>query len=400
MFTRDDLALLDRLGFGSDVEKLEEYVASLQEYASSGEPKVSDDVYDTHFKLLSKLKPESAVLNRNWESVDRDLEGDDILLKEFGMRSIRTIKDMSELSYFVNSVLADNKELDLLVSTKLNGHAIRAVYRYGSLVSGSTRGRYKKGRDITRHLKQILPNHVVSWEKEPYIEIRGEMLVSYENFKKVSNYLKTPLSAVTSCIKESATEEEISLLSVVCYRLLKYRDSVTDNGSETLLDEFKELDKNGFSIPRCTKLDAVNTENFMEYMDIVVEKFGAIKNELDYDTDGIVVSVNDNNIFYNLGLDGNRFIGNFALKTGDAYGTKVYQSIIREIEWVYGKTYITPKAIIEPTKTANGAEVRVVPLYNIGMMEKLHLIPNERIYFTFGGETGVSLCDSMGNKIS
>ena len=226
------------------------------------------------------------------------------------------------------------------------------------------------------------------------------MLVSYENFKKVSNYLKTPLSAVTSCIKESATEEEISLLSVVCYRLLKYRDSVTDNGSETLLDEFKELDKNGFSIPRCTKLDAVNKENFMEYMDIVVEKFGAIKNELDYDTDGIVVSVNDNNIFYNLGLDGNRFIGNFALKTGDAYGTKVYQSIIREIEWVYGKTYITPKAIIEPTKTANGAEVRVVPLYNIGMMEKLHLIPNERIYFTFGGETGVSLCDSMGNKIS
>lgn len=400
MFTRDDLALLDRLGFGSDVEKLEEYVASLQEYASSGEPKVSDDVYDTHFKLLSKLKPESAILNRNWESVDRELEGDDILLKEFGMRSIRTIKDMSELSYFVNSVLADNKELDLLVSTKLNGHAIRAVYRYGSLVSGSTRGRYKKGRDITRHLKQILPNHVVSWEKEPYIEIRGEMLVSYENFKKVSNYLKTPLSAVTSCIKESATEEEISLLSVVCYRLLKYRDSVTDNGSETLLDEFKELDKNGFSIPRCTKLDAVNKENFMEYMDIVVDKFGAIKNELDYDTDGIVVSVNDNNIFYNLGLDGNRFIGNFALKTGDAYGTKVYQSIIREIEWVYGKTYITPKAIIEPTKTANGAEVRVVPLYNIGMMEKLHLIPNERIYFTFGGETGVSLCDSMGNKIS
>lgn len=400
MFTRDDLALLDRLGFGSDVEKLEEYVASLQEYASSGEPKVSDDVYDTHFKLLSKLKPESAVLNRNWESVDRELEGDDILLKEFGMRSIRTIKDMSELSYFVNLVLADNKELDLLVSTKLNGHAIRAVYRYGSLVSGSTRGRYKKGRDITRHLKQILPNHVVLWEKEPYIEIRGEMLVSYENFKKVSNYLKTPLSAVTSCIKESATEEEISLLSVVCYRLLKYRDSITDNGSETLLDEFKELDKNGFSIPRCTKLDAVNKEKFMEYMDIVVDKFSSIKNELDYDTDGIVVSVNDNNIFYNLGLDGNRFIGNFALKTGDAYGTKVYQSIIREIEWVYGKTYITPKAIIEPTKTANGAEVRVVPLYNIGMMEKLHLIPNERIYFTFGGETGVSLCDSMGNKIS
>ena len=398
MFTRDDLSLLDRLGFGSDVEKLEEYVASLQEYASSGEPKVSDDVYDTHFKLLSKLKPESPVLNRNWESIDRDLDSYDVLLNKFGMRSIRTIKDMSELGYFMDTVLTNST--DLLVSTKLNGHAIRAVYQNGSLISGSTRGRYKKGRDITRHLKQILPNFVKIWESEPYVEVRGEMLVSYKDFERVKHYLKTPLSAVTSCIKESATEEEVGLLSIVCYKVLKLRENPWDNGFITLLDEFKELSENGFEIPKVTKLDAVDRSNFMEYMDIVVEKFGNNKSNFEFDTDGIVVAVNDTKKFYELGLDGNRFIGNFALKTGDAYGTKVYQSIIRDIEWVYGKTYITPKAIIEPTKTANGAEVRVVPLYNIGMMEKLHLIPNERIYFTFGGETGVSLCDSMGNKIS
>ena len=398
MFTRDDLSLLDRLGFGSDVEKLEEYVASLQEYASSGEPKVSDDVYDTHFKLLSKLKPESPVLNRNWESIDRDLDSYDVLLNKFGMRSIRTIKDMSELGYFMDTVLTNST--DLLVSTKLNGHAIRAVYQNGSLISGSTRGRYKKGRDITRHLKQILPNFVKIWESEPYVEVRGEMLVSYKDFERVKHYLKTPLSAVTSCIKESATEEEVGLLSVVCYKVLKLRENPWDNGFITLLDEFKELSENGFEIPKVTKLDAVDRSNFMEYMAIVVEKFGNNKSNFEFDTDGIVVAVNDTKKFYELGLDGNRFISNFALKTGDAYGTKVYQSIIRDIEWVYGKTYITPKAIIEPTKTANGAEVRVVPLYNIGMMEKLHLIPNERIYFTFGGETGVSLCDSMGNKIS
>ena len=398
MFTRDDLSLLDRLGFGSDVEKLEEYVASLQEYASSGEPKVSDDVYDTHFKLLSKLKPESPVLNRNWESIDRDLDSYDVLLNKFGMRSIRTIKDMSELGYFMDAVLTSST--DLLVSTKLNGHAIRAVYQNGSLISGSTRGRYKKGRDITRHLKQILPNFVSIWESEPYVEVRGEMLVSYKDFERVKHYLKTPLSAVTSCIKESATEEEVGLLSVVCYKVLKLRENPWDNGFITLLDEFKELSENGFEIPKVTKLDAVDRSNFMEYMNIVVEKFGNNKSNFEFDTDGIVAAVNDTKKFYELGLDGNRFIGNFALKTGDAYGTKVYQSIIRDIEWVYGKTYITPKAIIEPTKTANGAEVRVVPLYNIGMMEKLHLIPNERIYFTFGGETGVSLCDSMGNKIS
>ena len=80
MFSRDDLELLNRLGFGDDVSKLEKYVESLQDYASSGEPIVSDDIYDTDIKLLSRLKPDSELLNRNWEGFEDDLDNRDILL--------------------------------------------------------------------------------------------------------------------------------------------------------------------------------------------------------------------------------------------------------------------------------------------------------------------------------
>lgn len=397
VFSRDDLELLNRLGFGDDVSKLEKYVESLQDYASSGEPIVSDDIYDTHIKLLSRLKPDSALLNRNWEGFEDDLDNRDILLDKFGMRSIRTIKDLGELNYFVRDVLKSN-ELRVVATTKLNGHAVRAVYEYGNLVSGSTRGRYKKGRDITRHLKKLLPNYVSDWSSEQYVEVRGELLVSYKNFEKVKHILKTPLSSVTSFIKESASDQEIGLLDILCYKVLKLREF--GNGYSSLSDEIMELGRLGFKTPPYSVRTTINPANFYSEMERLVNAFSSKKSSLDYDTDGVVVSLDDNNMFYSLGLDGNTFLGNFALKVGSEYGTKVYQSIIDDIQWVHGKTYITPKAVIEPTKTANGAVVSVVPLYNIGMMEKLRLIPGATIYFTFGGETGVSLCDSLGNKVN
>lgn len=397
VFSRDDLELLNRLGFGDDVSKLEKYVESLQDYASSGEPIVSDDIYDTHIKLLSRLKPDSDLLNRNWESFEDDLDNRDILLDKFGMRSIRTIKDLLELNYFVRDVLKSN-ELKVVATTKLNGHAVRAVYEYGHLVSGSTRGRYKKGRDITRHLKKLLPNYVSDWSSEQYVEVRGELLVSYKNFEKVKHILKTPLSSVTSFIKESASDQEIGLLDILCYKVLKLREF--GNGYESLSDEIMELGRLGFKTPPYSVRTTINPANFYSEMERLVSAFSSKKSSLDYDTDGVVVSLDDNTMFYSLGLDGNTFLGNFALKVGSEYGTKVYQSIIDDIQWIHGKTYITPKAVIEPTKTANGAVVSVVPLYNIGMMEKLRLIPGATIYFTFGGETGVSLCDSLGNKVN
>ena len=77
-----------------------------------------------------------------------------------------------------------------------------------------------------------------------------------------------------------------------------------------------------------------------------------------------------------------------------------YCGIIKDIEFVPGKKYFTPKAIIEPVVTVTGAEVTTVPLYNVGVMNDLKLIPGSEIHFRFGGETGVTLCTADGTKIS
>lgn len=397
MINANLLDTLNSLGFGADIDALENHVALLQDAAGMGAPLVTDTQYDMYFKLLRELKPESEILTRNWETEDNDLDANDELLTKFKMLSIRTIQTMDDLYKFKEAL--GSKTVDLFASSKMNGHAIRAVYRFGKLVGGSTRGRYKKGREILRHLQAVLPNYVEAWSEVRLVEVRGEMLVSFEQFENIKHILKTPLSAVTSLIRESVTDEELKYLSCVCYRIVPSEDSGIV--FSTLEEQFEMLEDNGFKVPTHRKYNEVTIDDFDDAFEEILEDFSIMADNglFEYLTDGIVVAVNNCEQFNSMGIDGNNSLGNFAIKMGRHWECNIYSSNILDIEFVPGKKYFTPKALIEPVTTSTGAQVSTVPLYNVGVMEMLHLIPGETIYFKFGGETGVSLCLPDGRLI-
>lgn len=400
MVNTNTMDLLEKLGFGADVDALETYVGQLQDAAGDGTPLVDDSVYDAHIKLLRQLKPESELLNRNWESYDEDLNEYDEVLKKYGMCSITTVSDIEDLDRFADVLDDIGHPVDLFVSIKDNGHGVRAVYSYGELHSGSTRGRYKKGRDITRHLKAVLPNHVDAWNDIPIVEVRGEMLVSIPNFEKyLKGKLKTPLSSVTSLIRDSVTDEELSLLEMECYKVISSDGSLE---FETLYDEFSHLYGNGFRVPQNALVKNVTSSNLATYAEKVLHFFeNKMDNkEIKFSCDGLVFAINNNHDFYSTGKEGNAWRGNFALKAGRYWQQNVYSAEIKEVVFVPGKSYLTPKAIIDPVTTANGSEVTFVPLYNVGVMERYHYIPGDTIYFRYGGETGVTLCDVYGDSVS
>lgn len=391
--------LLNSLGFGADIDALESYVAELQDAAGMGNPIVPDSMYDTYFKLLKQLKPESKVLGRNWESEDNELDEYDEILKKYGMSSITTINSIDEVGDFEATVRKIGKPVTLMASVKENGHAVRAVYLNGYLYSGSTRGRYKKGRDITRHLKIMLPNYVEAWKNIPIVEIRGEALVSIDNFEKyLKGTLKHPLSSVTSIIRASASDEEIKMLDFVGYKV------ISSDGSlhfDSLWSEYEHLKACGFKTPQKVKIENVTADRVREATAAFLQYFEALmdKGDIKYSCDGIVIAINDDEIFYGAGRNGNAWNGNFALKTGRYWQSNIYSAEIQRIEFIPGKTYLVPKAIIDPVTTSNGAEVTTVPLYNIGVMERYGYVPGETIYFRFGGEQGVSCCDVYGNSV-
>ena len=84
---------------------------------------------------------------------------------------------------------------------------------------------------------------------------------------------------------------------------------------------------------------------------------------------------------------------------GKHWECNIYDSVIKSIEWISGKRFIVPKAVIEPVVTANGSTVRKVPLYNVGVMERYELFAGSTIFFRYGGETGVTLTDEFGNSV-
>lgn len=393
---------LENLGFGADIDSLETYLAKLQDHAGMGKPLVDDAVYDAHFRLLKKLKPESSVLNRNWEVDDNELDEYDGVLQKYGMCSITTVTDMDSTEYikFKQTISEIGHDIDLFASVKENGHAVRAVYVNGRLHGGTTRGRYKKGRDITRHLKAVLPNYVEDWKDISLLEVRGEMLVKinvFEEYLKPTG-LKTPLSSVTSLIRESVTDGELGYLDMVCYKLIASDGEIE---FDTLADEYSHLKEHGFKIPQCTGVRGVNAGNLDKAIYQILDRFdGMMENgELEYACDGLVVSINCNHAFYGAGKEGNRWNGNIALKMGKHWEQNIYSSTIEEVVFMPGKSYMTPKALIEPVVTGNGSEVRTVPLYNIGVMERYNYVNGETIYFRYGGEQGVTCCDYLGNSV-
>lgn len=404
MITSKQLEELEALGFDSDIGKFEEYVAQLQDACADGEDMVTNSVYDQCKRLLTELKPDSELLKRNWEKDYGEADSQlDKYLISMGMKSITTCVKDGDIKVFSDmySELLGETEVKFIAPLKYNGHAFRAVYRYGELYYGTLRGRKpgKKGRELTRHLKHVLPTHVSAWEDVEITEIRGELLVTEEVFRdKLSHIRKSPLASVTSLSRDSAPDDELSYLSAVCYKVFQ-----DDFEFDSLEEEFQHLKDCGFTIPRYTKFVCKPSE--------LIEKVNSLSDNLGkmyktpgftaYNCDGFLVEVDNNKQFYSLGAHAqNAWKGNFAIKMG-VWECNHYRSIITEIVWEDGKLWKIPKAKTKAITTVSGQTTSfVVPLYNVGVMQKLHLVEGSEVHFRFGGETGVQLLTPTGESVT
>ena len=399
MINTETLEKLNDLGIGSDVDLLESKVFEMQDAAAEGNPIVADAVYDEYIRLLKDVKPESEALNRNWEKDEEPLSDDDEILKKIGMCSIQTITNYDELKWFKQVLNEIGRNVELMCSTKENGHAVRFVYRYGELVLASTRGRVSKGRNVLRHVKSAVKNYIEEFKDIPLVEIRGEAIVRKEDFLKVfKGKYKTPLSTVTGIMRDSVSDEELQYLHVVCYKIASNSNLLK---FDKLSSEFEYLRKLGFETPEFATLEDVDSGNYEEAVEAFLQIFEQMvdSGRIVYDCDGIVVAINDTKTFYGVGKNGNSWRSNFAVKMGKHWECNIYDSVIKSIEWIPGKRFIVPKAVIEPVVTANGSTVRKVPLYNVGVMERYELFTGSTIFFRYGGETGVTLTDEFGNSV-
>lgn len=364
------IKLLLGAGFNS-VEGLERYIRGLQEAEQIGEPEVSDSVYDNLVRVLRTVKPESKVLNRSLP--ERCYRG----------AGITVIRDLSELSYLRRLFLEKGIDTSLLSSAKIVGHSVTIRYIDGRYESGA----FRCGIDITEVLRSIVPAYLPELGFYRSVTIDGVVTISQKNFDKVSLVYKTPLSAVTSFMRETSSAEERGLLSLVCDSMA----SEEEDSFRSLLNEYQTLSALGFLIPTFRVTDGVGAHNFDARVEEILSEFTGLT--LPFDADGVVVRVNDNALFRELGENGNTYLGGFILKAGERFGAKVYSGLIHEIEWEYGSEKLSPRAVISPVTVYDGNTINTVPLYSVGVMRDNSFTVGSKIYFLYDNETGAMLCD-------
>ena len=391
----------------SRIELLEKIISGRNKSMNDLEAiQVADSIYDTLYDVLKRVKPDSGIFSEIWEEDGEITDYTDLLVKN-PMMSIETAKsyDCDALLKFISRVPDDTS---YFASFKINGHGIRVVYENGYLVSATSRARSSAGRDLTNHLKIILGEYKEELADTGLVEFRGELALRIDRLDEAREFnpkIKSAFSAVSSLIKPSASEEEVSLLSFLCYGM------ITDDFSfDTREEEFSEISSLGFETPEFLLIEELNSLELLDTLPRVVETFEDAYEEFGYFCDGVVFELNDRKEFAELGIEGNHHLGNIAMKVG-VWEQVQYCGVVQEILWTKGKNKLSPVALVsenwedDPSDedfgvlTSQGNRVKRVPLYEPKNILVLDAYIGEPLYFRYGGEAGVVPCFPDGRLL-
>ena len=176
-----------------DVLRFHEY-----RYYILNDPLVSDSEYDQLYKKLEKLEkedPSIVTADSPTQRVGSSLNADFVTVRHLvSMLSLENSYNPNDLIAWDNRLksLADHQKITFSAEPKYDGASISLIYENDMLVRGATRGDGSAGDDITTNIRQIgsIP---LSAKFSDYgiekIEIRGEVLLNKENFKKYNQSL-------------------------------------------------------------------------------------------------------------------------------------------------------------------------------------------------------------------
>ncbi len=182
------------------------------------------------------------------------------------------------------------------VEWKFDGETVSLVYRRGAL-SEATYGHGKElfGNDCLDHIKHVqgVPAHVDVWSQYDRVEVRGEVIISLEEFARYSKAGKSPRSTSNGIMsKKVAVKDECKRLEFHPFRLIM--DDVTRH-----MSAMQALERNGFKTSGfVSALNLEKTDAELEQdIESIVCSAEVERESLPYPTDGLVFKF-DNYDYY------------------------------------------------------------------------------------------------------
>lgn len=261
---------------------------------------------------------------------------------------------------------SDKQKIDFYCELKIDGLAIELEYKKGIFVAGSTRGDGLVGEDITQNLKTIEAIPLVLENQEDIIA-RGEVFISKREFKAVNKLQKTkglPIYANPRNIAAGSVRQLDP--KITAQRKLDFfaYDIAQDAGFAVHQEEHEYLKRLGFKTNAHNQYCKTLGEVFSFY-----ERCGTLRDKLDYEIDGVVVIINNNEIFQKLGIVGKAPRGAVAFKFPQSQAATKVQDIKVQV----GRTgAMTPVAVLEPVQIS-GITITRATLHNEDEIKRLGL---------------------------
>ncbi|MCX6719975.1 MAG: NAD-dependent DNA ligase LigA [Candidatus Staskawiczbacteria bacterium] len=277
-------------------------------------------------------------------------------------------EDMEDWQARFLKLLLENEKnkINYYCELKIDGLAIELIYENGFLKTGSTRGDGMVGEDITENLKTVEAIPLTIKEKREII-IRGEVFVTKKEFERMNNEQKEKGLAVYANPRNIAAGSVRQLdpkitasrkLDSFAYEL------ITDLGQKNHEDKHKILKELGFKTNKHNKY-CKNLDEVLYFREHWIKE----REKLDYEIDGVVVLVNNNEIFEKLGVVGKAPRAGIAFKFPQAQST----TKVLDIKVQVGRTgAMTPVAVLEPVQVT-GITITRATLHNEDEIRRLRL---------------------------
>ncbi len=326
------------------------------EYYDLDAPSISDAEYDKKFDALKQMEDEANFWLAN--SPTRIVQGGIFdgfkkVTHSKPMLSAAKTKDVNEIKKFIGNN-------DYYCSYKLDGLTLVTVYENGKFKQATTRGTGLVGEDVTEQAKMI-GNLPMSIPYDGYLELRGECVVSWENFQKINASLAEPYSHPRNLAAGSLRNLDTSITKQrrLSYVVFECVSDLCDNGKlfDSKWDELGYLDYLGFETVdrRCGKIEDCIEEMQPEF-------YG-------YPVDGLIFEMCMKEYSKSLASTAHHEGCRMALKWADS----TYETVLRDVVWDVGRSgVISPVAVFDEVDL-DGALTTRATLHNLSIIEGLEL---------------------------
>lgn len=278
---------------------------------------------------------------------------------------------------------------EFIADIKMDGLACALVYQDGMLVQAVTRGDSKVGENVTANVRTIenVPLRLRTSERFSYLlrgrtEIRGEIVMYKKDFERLNVHrekagqplFKNPRNLAAGTIRQLDPRLVAERpLHFVGYDIL--RDNPAD--IETNAVGYKAMSELGVTTSKMTRV-LTNVDEIMQYANELEQK----RTALAFNTDGLVIKINNRAQFATLGIVGKSPRGAVAYK----YAAEEATTIVKDIVISIGRTgAATPVAVFDPVQVA-GTTVQHASLHNADEIARLDVRRGDTVIIYKAGD--------------